>query len=329
VRRSGAGKGGARRRGASASSSRRRGEGGGRAQGPPRRGERDRHGPEGGGTRPVGGGGAYTGRGRTPRPAGEAPAAIVGRRPVWEALRAGRPLVRILVAAEAAAPATGSLRPILVAARAAGIPVERTRPQALERLAEGAAHQGVVALPAASAYAPAGSVLARALSAAEPALILVLDGVEDPGNVGSLLRSAEAAGAHGAVLPQRRAAGLTVAAVKASAGAVHHLPVERVTNMARYLEELKAKGVWVVGAHPAAEAEVYDVDLTVPVAVVVGGEGRGLHRLVRERCDHLVRLPMRGEVASLNAAVAGALVLYEAVRQRRARRSEADPAGRR
>jgi 23S rRNA (guanosine2251-2'-O)-methyltransferase len=197
------------------------------------------------------------------------------------------------------------------------VPVERVARAALERLADGTPHQGVAALPAASAYAPAGSVLAHAVVAAEPVFILVVDGVEDPRNLGSLLRSAEAAGAHGAVVPERRAAGLTTAAVKASAGAVAHLPVERVTNISRYLANLKDAGVWIVAADPDGDREVYDVDLTGPVAVVVGGEGAGLHRLVREACDFAVRLPMRGEVQSLNASVAGALLLYEVVRQRR------------
>ena len=249
---------------------------------------------------------------------------MVGRRPVLEALRAGRPLVRILLAeaggdgegGRGAGPA-GSLKAILGAARDQGVPVERVARAALERVARGAVHQGVAALPAASAYAPAGSVLARALAGDDPPFILVVDGVEDPRNLGSLLRSAEAAGAHGAVLPERRAAGLTATAVKASAGAVAHLPVERVTNVARYLDGLKDAGLWIVAADPAADRSVYDVDLTGPVALVVGGEGSGLHRLVRERCDYAVRLPMRGSVQSLNASVAGALVLYEVVRQRR------------
>ena len=259
---------------------------------------------------------------------------LVGRRPVLEALRAGRPLVRILVA-EAPADGgasgrgdgspTGSLKAILGAARDRGVPVERVARVALDRLAAGVPHQGVAALPAASAYAPAGSVLEHALAAGEPAFLLVIDGVEDPRNLGSLLRSAEAAGVHGAVLPERRAAGLTTVAVKASAGAVAHLPVERVTNVSRYLADLKEAGLWIAAADPDGDRDVYDVDLTGPIALVVGGEGSGIHRLVREQCDLAVRLPMRGQVQSLNASVAGALLLYEVVRQRR--RRDGAPAG--
>lgn len=222
---------------------------------------------------------------------------------------------------------TGSLKAILGAARDHGVPVERVVRAALDRLAIGTPHQGVAALPAASAYAPEGSVLARALASADPPFILVVDGVEDPRNLGSLLRTAEAAGAHGAVVPERRAAGLTTVAVKASAGAVAHLPVERVTNVARYLTALKEAGVWIVAADPEAGRDVYDIDLSGPVAVVIGGEGHGLHRLVKERCDYTVRLPMRGEVQSLNASVAGGLLMYEVVRQRRERDGSPPPGG--
>lgn len=269
---------------------------------------------------------AYTPRGPLRRPAATdvEPAAIVGRRPVLEALRSGRPLVRILIAEAAqgddartgGAGPQGSLRAILGAARDIGVPVERVVRTALDRLAGGAAHQGVCALPAASAYAPAGSVLARALADDGDPFLLLVDGVEDPRNLGSLLRTAEAAGVHGAVLPERRAAGLTATAVKASAGAVAHLPVERVTNLSRYLDELKRAGLWIVAADPTAERTVFEADLRGPIAIVVGGEGSGLHRLVRERCDLAVRLPMLGEVESLNVSVAGALLMYEVVRQR-------------
>lgn len=196
------------------------------------------------------------------------------------------------------------------------MPVERVHRAVLDRLAEGAVHQGVVAVSAAAAYAPAGSVQARAVEAGAAGLVLLLDGVEDPRNLGALLRTAEAAGAQGVLVPARRAAGLTPAAVKASAGASERIPVERVVNVARTIASLQEAGIWVVGSAPDAPATLWEADFRRPVALVVGGEEKGLHRLVREQCDQVVRIPMLGHIASLNAAVAGALLLYEVVRQR-------------
>jgi 23S rRNA (guanosine2251-2'-O)-methyltransferase len=195
-------------------------------------------------------------------------------------------------------------------------PVPRAR---LDTLADH--HQGVIAEAAPYAYADLEDLLeaVRAAPPDQPPLLLALDAVQDPQNFGSLLRTALAAGAEGTLLPQRRSVGVTAAVGRASAGAVEHLKIARVVNLVRALQELKRAGVWVVGLD-AEGRETYDkVDLTVPVVLVVGSEGSGLGRLVAETCDVTIRLPMRGPLDSLNAAVAGSIVLYEAVRQRRGR----------
>jgi 23S rRNA (guanosine2251-2'-O)-methyltransferase len=210
----------------------------------------------------------------------------------------------------------GSLRPILALAKEQGVPVERVKRAALDRLAQGTVHQGVVALSSAAAYAEPGTVRERALQAGPSGFVLILDGVEDPRNLGALVRTAEAAGVQGVIVPARRAAGLTPVAVKTSAGATEYLPVERVVNLARELRTWKEAGFWVVGSAPDGEKVLYEADLRRPVVVVVGSEGQGLHRLIRESCDEVVRLPMLGHIASLNVSVAGGLLLYEAVRQR-------------
>lgn len=250
--------------------------------------------------------------------AGDVGAVLAGRRPVLEALRAERPLTRLLVDVDSLATGIGgSLRPILALAKEQGVPVERVKRVALDRLAQGALHQGVAALSSAAAYAEPGTVRDRALAAGPHGFVLALDGIEDPRNLGALLRTAEAAGVQGVILPARRAAGLTPAAVKASAGATEHVPVERVVNLVRELIDFKEAGFWLVGSAPDGARVAYEADLrSRPVVVVVGSEGHGLHRLVRDSCDEIVRLPMLGQIASLNASVAGALLLYEVVRQR-------------
>lgn len=190
--------------------------------------------------------------------------------------------------------------------------VERVEPEKLELLSVGGHHQGVVAIM----KLPVKSTVGELVRASENPLIVVLDGIEDPHNLGAIARSAEVAGASGLVVQTRRSASLDGAAVKASAGALAYLPVVSVVNVARSLDELKAVGVWTVGLVAEAERAIYDVDMTVPVALVVGGEDRGLRRLVRERCDWHVSLPMQGRTESLNASVAAGVALYEVVRQR-------------
>lgn len=245
---------------------------------------------------------------------GGGPAArlVPGLHPVRELLRAGARVRQILVAPERED--TAVLAEIRMLAAAAGVPVDDAPSSHLDELAGGAAHQGVVAVAARFPYADLEDLVP---AGGEAALLVVLDGITDPHNVGAIARTAEAVGAHGLVLPRRRAAGVTPAAEKAAAGALAHLPVAEVPNVARALELLADRAVWSVGLDADADTLVYDCDLlTEPVAIVVGAEGRGLSRLAAERCDLLVRLPMRGAVGSLNASVAAAVVLYE-VRRRR------------
>lgn len=236
---------------------------------------------------------------------------IPGRRAVLEALRAGRPIRKILLARTA----HGTIvRDLVAEARRQGVVVQSVDVYRLDQLSR-ASHQGVLALTAARQAADVSDILAAAAAKGQAPLIVVLDGVEDPSNLGAVIRTADAAGAHGVIIPKHRAAGLTPAVARASAGAIEHVPVAVVTNLVRALEELKAAGVWVAGADPGGP-EVYSAArLTPPLALVMGGEGRGLSRLVKEHCDLLVRLPMRGKVASLNVSVAAGVLLFEVVRQ--------------
>jgi len=248
---------------------------------------------------------------------------VFGVQPVLEALRAGaRPVERVTVAEGAH---ESRLHEILELARGAGVPVRRAPRAELQRLAPGANHQGVVATIAAARYTPADELLdalAARVGTDEPPLAVVLDGVEDPRNLGAIIRTAECAGAHGVFVPERRASGLTETVAKAAAGALEYVPVARAVNIARLVEELKGRGVWTVGAASEAATPYTEWDWTQPCALLLGGEGEGLRRLVRERCDALVSIPLLGHVESLNVSVAAGVILYEAVRQRTARRAE-------
>ncbi|MGD8625359.1 MAG: 23S rRNA (guanosine(2251)-2'-O)-methyltransferase RlmB [Anaerolineae bacterium] len=241
---------------------------------------------------------------------------IYGRQPVRETLRAGRRQVYKLIVARGIQ-STGVVGEILSLARAAGTSVQEVERQALDKVGGEANHQGLAAEVSAYPYADLADLLQAAHAAGEAPFLLLLDHLKDPQNLGSLLRSAEAAGVHGVVLPHRRAAGVTPAAVRASAGAAEHLRVAQVTNLVRAMEALKERDVWLAGLEALPEAQLYtQADLTGPLGLVVGSEGGGLARLVRERCDFLIKLPMYGRVESLNASVAGAVALYEARRQR-------------
>jgi 23S rRNA (guanosine2251-2'-O)-methyltransferase len=233
---------------------------------------------------------------------------IYGINPVLEALRAGR--VRELRVSERAG---GRVSDLVKAAARDGIAVRRVRTPELDRAARGGVHQGVVA-----ELEEAGSIDVSDLiaSAKRPPLIVVLDGIEDPHNVGAILRTVDAAGADGVVRQSRHAAPLGGAAAKASAGAVSHVKIAEVVNIARALEELKAAGIWTVGLAGDARKPYSEIDFTLPTAIVVGAEGAGLRRLVRERCDWIVSIPMRGHVESLNVSVATGIVLFEGLRQR-------------
>lgn len=237
---------------------------------------------------------------------------IEGVNPVREALRAGRELRQILVrdAREQA------LAELLTLARQRGVPVEARQAEELDDLAEGRMHQGIVALAAPRPAQDIDDCLALAASRGQPPLLVALDGVEDPQNVGSIIRSAEACGAHGVIVPERRTAPIGPTVGRASAGAVEHLPVAEVVNLVRALKELKERGAWIVGTHQDAPQIPWQADLAGPVCIVIGSEGRGMGRLVTETCDFLVRIPMQGKVDSLNAAATASMLLYEALRQR-------------
>lgn len=241
---------------------------------------------------------------------------VVGRNPVREALRAGRPMERILIGP---GEPSGVLQQIVAEAEGRGIVVRRADRRQLERLSQGEVHQGVVAIAAPVAYARLEDVFALAERRAEPPLILLLDEVQDPHNLGSLLRSADGAGAHGVIVPRRRAAGLTMTVARTSAGAVEHVPVVQVANIVDTVRRLKQNGLWIAGADMDAEQTYWEADLTGPLALVVGGEDKGIGRLVREQCDFVVRIPMFGNVNSLNVGVAGGLFLFEVLRQRRSK----------
>ena len=240
---------------------------------------------------------------------------IYGLNPVVEALRAGR--VRRLRVGNRS---DRRLEQAVALALQKNVPIERVEAAALDRVARGGVHQGIVAdVEAPHEYAVAELVAA---AAPEPPLIVVLDGVEDPQNVGAILRTVNAAGAHGVIRQERHAASLDGAAAKAAAGAVAHVRIATVVNVARAIDELKEAGVWTVGLAGDAAGRYDQVDLTLPTALVLGAESTGLRRLVRERCDWLVSIPMRGQVASLNVSVAAGVTLFEAVRQRDVRRAK-------
>jgi 23S rRNA (guanosine2251-2'-O)-methyltransferase len=233
-------------------------------------------------------------------------AVLSGVHPVAEALKAGHPLERILIAQGAGGP---RLQEIIDLARKATIPVRFEPRNALDRLAGSQAHQGVVALGAAKRYADLEDVAASEL-------VVVLDGVEDPHNLGAIIRTAHAAGAASVIIPERRAAGLTDVVAKSAAGALEHVPVVRVTNINRALEELKERGFWIYGLDERGTEDYSRVEYNAPTALVLGGEGSGLHEHVRKHCDLLVRIPMAGKISSLNVSVAAGVVLFEWRRRR-------------
>ncbi len=245
------------------------------------------------------------------------PELIYGRHPVWEALQAGRRRFYRLSLLQGADTSDGVLAQIASAARAAGASLFQAQRRELDRVSP--QHQGVVADVSAYPYVDLPDILSQAAQDRpdEPPLLLLLDLLQDPQNLGSLLRTAEAVGVHGVALPKRRAVGVTPAVVSASAGAVEWLQVAQVTNLNRAIKQLKESGLWVAGLEADPAAQAYDqADLSGPLALVVGSEGRGLRRLVRENCDFLLRLPMRGQVSSLNASVAGSVVLYQVLQAR-------------
>lgn len=238
---------------------------------------------------------------------------VAGRNAVYEALASKRPINKIYIKTGLQ---VGSLGKILAAAQEFAVPVEYVQPEKLDRLAPGMRHQGIVALASPVAFSSLEDVLKRAASRQETPFLLLLDELQDPQNVGALIRSADAAGVHGVLLPGRRSCPLNMVVAKVSAGAVNYVPVVQIGNIVQTLRSLKEQGFWAVGADMDGERLYFDTDLDRPIVLVIGAEGKGLGRLVKETCDMLVRIPMQGGVNSLNASAAGAILLYEVVRQR-------------
>ncbi|MFC0334728.1 23S rRNA (guanosine(2251)-2'-O)-methyltransferase RlmB [Paenibacillus sepulcri] len=240
---------------------------------------------------------------------------IAGKHPVMEALRSGREINKIWIAEQSQKNAA----PIIAEAKKAGIIVQFADKRKLDQMAEGTTHQGVVAQAAAYRYFELEELLERARSSGEMPFLLLLDEIEDPHNLGSILRTAECTGVHGVIIPKRRSASLTATVSKTSAGAVEYVAVSRVTNIAQTIDKLKEAGIWVAGADVGAHQDVYasSTKFDMPLALVIGNESKGIGRLIREKCDFLIKLPMNGHLNSLNASVAAGVLMYEVLRQRR------------
>ncbi len=238
---------------------------------------------------------------------------IEGRNPVMEALRAGREIDKILIAKGTKG---GSLIKILGKAKDKGIPVQYVERQKIDEMSESNAHQGIVAIVAAHKYVHFEDIIESANNSGKDPFILILDKITDPHNLGSIIRTADAVGADGIIIPKRHSVGLTAVVAKGSAGAIEYVPVAKVSNIAQTIDRIKEKGIWVAGAHTDGEKEHYNTDLKGPLALVIGSEGEGISRLIKEKCDFLVRLPMVGKISSLNASVAAAVLMYEVFRQR-------------
>lgn len=244
------------------------------------------------------------------RPAEENENLLVGRNPIREALKAGRPVEKLLVAQ---GDLSGAAKDIIRMAKEGGAVVQTVERSRLDQIYP--AHQGMLAYVAAVEYKSLDAVFENAREKGEEPFILVLDGVTDPHNLGAIIRSAECAGAHGVIVPERRAAGLGPAAAKAAAGALNYMPIVRVKNLNRTIDELKERGVWVIGTAMDGE-NALTADLTGAVALVIGSEGDGISRLTLEKCDRTLTLPMKGSIESLNASVAAGILMYEVVRAR-------------
>jgi 23S rRNA (guanosine2251-2'-O)-methyltransferase len=237
---------------------------------------------------------------------------IEGRNAVIEAFRSGKTIDKLFVLEGCQ---DGPVNTILREAKKAGAIITFVKKERLDQLSNTGKHQGVIAYAAAYEYAEVEDILGAAAEKGEAPFIVLLDGIEDPHNLGAIIRTAHQAGAHGIIIPKRRAAGLTAAAVKASAGAINYLPVAKVTNLSATIDELKEKGLWFVCADMDGEL-MYNLDLKGSIGLVIGGEGEGAGRLVKEKCDFIARIPMFGKVDSLNASVAMGVMAYEIVRQR-------------
>lgn len=238
---------------------------------------------------------------------------IAGRNPVTEALKAGRPINKILLTRSGRA---GAFHDIVKLAKELGVIVQEVEQAKLDALSQGVKHQGVIALAAAKEYVELDVLLKDLAEKDEAPLLVFLDELEDPHNFGAILRTCEAVGVDGVLIPKRRSVSLTATVARTSAGAIEYVPVVRIGNIAQVIEKLKKLGYWVVGADMAGTEVYYKSNLTGPLLVVMGSEGKGLRHLVKEQCDFLVRIPMQGKVNSLNVSVAGSLLLYEILRQK-------------
>lgn len=237
---------------------------------------------------------------------------IVGKNPIIEALKANHDINKIWIQEGSQ---RGQMQQIIQLAKEQGVLVQFVPKKKLEQMSEGV-HQGVVAQVAAYDYADIDDLFKKAEAKNEAPFFLLLDEIEDPHNLGSIMRTADAVGAHGVIIPKRRAVGLTATVAKASTGAIQYIPVARVTNMARTIDDLKARGIWIVGTDAKGKEDYRQMDGSMPLGLVIGSEGKGIGRLVKEKCDFLVRLPMAGKVTSLNASVAASLLMYEVYRKR-------------
>ncbi|MBT2758968.1 23S rRNA (guanosine(2251)-2'-O)-methyltransferase RlmB [Mesobacillus foraminis] len=237
---------------------------------------------------------------------------IAGKNPVIEALKSSRDINKILISEGSQ---RGQMQQVTKLAKEANVIVQFVPKKKLDQIYEGN-HQGVVAQVAAYKYAELDDLFTAAEKKDEAPFFLLLDEIEDPHNLGSIMRTADAAGAHGIIIPKRRAVGLTATVAKASTGAIEYIPVVRVTNLSRTIEELKERGVWIAGTDASAKEDYRSIDGSMPLALVIGSEGKGMSRLIRDKCDFLLSLPMAGKVTSLNASVAASLLMYEVYRKR-------------
>ncbi|HHY82525.1 MAG TPA: 23S rRNA (guanosine(2251)-2'-O)-methyltransferase RlmB [Clostridiales bacterium] len=237
---------------------------------------------------------------------------IEGKNPVLEALRSGRTIEKLLIARGSS---EGPIREIVKRARDNGVVIQEVDRQRLDEISESGAQQGVIAFVTPYKYVEVDEIIQHAKERDEDPFLIILDEITDPHNFGAIIRTAECSGAHGVIIPKRRSVGLTPAVIKASAGAVEYMPVAKVTNLSRLLEDLKKQGIWIAGADLEG-SEFTCQDLTGPIALVIGSEGHGISRLVKEKCDFLIKIPLMGKIESLNASVAAGILMYEVVRQR-------------
>lgn len=244
---------------------------------------------------------------------------IIGRNACLEALRSEREIERLTVLKQRngrGAKPEGSLQKILAKAKDRHIPVFYADREEMDRMAAGGVHQGVIASVSDYVYRSVDDLLQVAADRGEPPFLIILDGLEDPHNLGAVMRTAECVGAHGVIIPQRRAVSVNATVMKTSAGAAEHMGCARVKNIPRVMEQLQQQGVWIYGCDMDG-SDCFETDLTGPAAIVIGNEGKGISRLVREKCDFIISIPMRGQINSLNASNAAAIIMYEILRQRR------------